>query len=178
MLETAQSPAWRRMQHWLAFSLGGYVSLVGFLAIFTLGLYVSDAIRSITIAEVFLAAGMGLLAVMLSVRGVEFYRMPVRIGYDASAVYLEYRRKKSRRLAFEDLSDLTLACYASGWYLELETNEGEQLTAGADHTNGYGKGLLESFARSRESSGGRRASVEMRMGFYPSRRIFVSIDDV
>ena len=165
------------MQHWVALSLIGYISVIGFVAIVTLGVYVSATIGSITIAYVFFASGMGFLGVNLSVRGLEFYRMPVRIGYGTSALYLEFRRKKSRRLAFEYLADLSLACYASGWYLELETIEGEHLTAGADPTNEYGKALLESFARSRESSGRRRASVEMRMGFYPSRRIFVSVDD-
>ena len=176
--EATEVPVWRRMQHWVALSLRGYVSVMGMSAIVTLGVYVSATIGSITIAYVFFASGMGFLGVNLSVRGVEFYQMPVRLGYDASALYLEFRHKKSRRLAFEYLADLSLACYASGWYLELETIEGEHLTAGADPTPKFGKGLLESFARSRESSGRCRTTVEMRMGFYPSRRIFVSIHEV
>ena len=166
------------MQHWVALSLIGYISVIGFVAIVTLGVYVSATIGSITIAYVFFASGMGFLGVNLSVRGVEFYQMPVRVGYDASALYLEFRHKKNRRLAFDYLVDLSLACYASGWYLEIETIEGERLIAGADPTHAHGKPLLESFARSRESSRRRKASVEMRMGFYPSARFFVAVHDV
>ena len=96
--EATEVPVWRRMQHWVALSLRGYVSVMGMSAIVTLGVYVSDAVRSITIAYVFFASGMGFLGVMGSLSVVEFYRMPVRIGYDPSAVYLEFRRKKRRRL--------------------------------------------------------------------------------
>lgn len=167
---------WRKTEQWLGLGLSALVGMVAMAAMVTLGLYVSSAAHVPLLAYIFFAAGVGFSCLTTFARALEFYRMPVRMGYDAKGIHLEYRRGRLETLGYGELLQLAFAQYVSGWYLEAETSEGERFTTGADRTEEFARNLLEAYARHLRASGKSMARVETKRGTYPSRRMLVATD--
>src|SRR3989442_12245564 len=114
--------------------------------------------------------GIGFFVTLLSTRTAAAIISPQKIGYSTTSLFLDSGKEGVSEIGFGEIVHLSVSNYPSGWYAEIETRDGEKEVVGPGISDGYGRDLINTYARFR-SRGGNALSLREVKGIYPRTRL-------